>query len=64
MSDPQSRLGEARKQIRLATEHLETLSVTEELDEDVVADLEEAAALVESVQERLVDLEDDQPTGP
>lgn len=63
MSDPHSRLREARKQIRLVTEDLEALSNVEDLDEDVVENLEEAARLVETVQDQLVDSEDDSLKG-
>lgn len=63
MSDPHSRLGEARKQIRLAAEDLERLSALEDLDEDVVENLEEASRLLETVQEELLEEEDDALTG-
>lgn len=63
MSDPHSRLGEARKQIRLAAEELESTSSVEELDQDVLEDLQEAARIVESVQDEIVDREDDPLTG-
>lgn len=59
MSDPHSRVGEARKQIRLAAEDLERRSAIEDLDEDVVENLEEAARLLAAVQAELVEAEDD-----
>lgn len=63
MSDPCSRLGEARKQIRLAAEELEALSELEEFDDDVAENLDAAARLVEEAQAELADREDDPVTG-
>lgn len=64
MTDPHSRLGEARKQIRLAVEDLDRLSALEELDDDVLENLEEADRLLEEIQTDLVgEEEDDALTG-